>query len=295
MARIDYPPLRRRWHTAAMDLRARLLLDPSNIEAAVNDDTTRDTPGVKSRKKAEKQLFLMAGKLADLQEMLYAEGRGGGKRRLIVLLQGTDASGKDGSVKHVIGLVNPAGVRITSFGKPTKEELRHDFLWRIQRAVPPPGYIGVFNRSQYEDVLIVRVHDLVPAEQWEQRYELINAWEAKQVAAGVTFLKVFLHISYEEQRERLLARLNDPRKYWKVNPGDLDERALWPAYREAYAEMLRRCSTDVAPWYVLPADRKWYRNWALSRLLLETFEAMDPQLPERPELDIPGMRAALGG
>ena len=278
-----------------MNLRERLLFDPSALEAAVSDDTARDTPGVKSRKKAERQLFKMAGKLADLQEMLYAEGRSGGTRRLVVLLQGTDASGKDGSVKHVIGLVNPAGVRITSFGKPTKEELRHDFLWRVEKAVPPAGYIGVFNRSQYEDVLVVRVHDLVPPEQWEQRYDLINAWEAKHVAAGVTFLKVYLHISYEEQRERLLARLDDPSKHWKVNPGDIDERALWPAYREAYAEMLRRCSTDLAPWYVVPADRKWYRNWALSRLLLETFESMDPKLPLRPELDIAGMRAALGG
>ena len=281
-----------------MDLRARLKLDPTDstaIETAVNDRTARHTPGVKSRKKAAKELFAMADRLADLQEMLYAEGRTEGLRRLVVLLQGTDASGKDGSVKHVIGLVNPAGVRITSFGPPTKEELRHDFLWRIQRAVPPPGYVGVFNRSQYEDVLVVRVHDLVPQEQWEQRYDLINAWEAKQAAAGVTFLKVFLHISYEEQRERLLARLDDPSKHWKVNPGDIEERALWPAYREAYADALRRCSTEVAPWYVVPADRKWYRNWALSRLLLETFEAMDPKLPERPDLDIDGMRAALGG
>jgi len=281
-----------------VDLRARLKLDPTDstaIETAVNDRTARHTPGVKSRKKAAKELFAMADRLADLQEMLYAEGRTEGLRRLVVLLQGTDASGKDGSVKHVIGLVNPAGVRITSFGPPTKEELRHDFLWRIQRAVPPPGYVGVFNRSQYEDVLVVRVHDLVPQEQWEQRYDLINAWEAKQAAAGVTFLKVFLHISYEEQRERLLARLDDPSKHWKVNPGDIEERALWPAYREAYADALRRCSTEVAPWYVVPADRKWYRNWALSRLLLETFEAMDPKLPERPDLDIDGMRAALGG
>src|SRR6476619_4914795 len=232
------------WHTSAMNLRERLLFDPAKIEAAVNDDTARDTPGVKSRKKAEKQLFAMAGKLADLQEMLYAEGRGGGKRRLIVLLQGTDASGKDGSVKHVIGLVNPAGVRITSFGKPTKEELRHDFLWRIQRAVPPAGFIGVFNRSQYEDVLIVRVHDLVPPEQWEQRYDLINAWEAKQIAAGVTFLKVFLHISKKEQRSRLLARLADVSKHWKVNPADIDERGKWEDYRAAYAAVLERCSTE---------------------------------------------------
>jgi PPK2 family polyphosphate:nucleotide phosphotransferase len=276
-------------------LRKRLLLDPAAIDVSVSDDGTRATPGVKSRKKAERDLAKVGPKLADLQERLYAEGKSGGKRRLVVLLQGMDTSGKGGAVKHVVGMVNPAGVKITGFGKPTKEELRHDFLWRIEKAVPPPGYIGVFDRSQYEDVLIVRVHDLVPQSEWEKRYDLINAWEAAQAAAGVTLLKVFLHLSYDEQRERLLARLDNPRKHWKVNPGDIDERARWADYREAYAEVLRRCSTDVAPWYVIPADRKWYRNWALSHLLLETLEELDPQWPERPELDFAGMRAALQG
>ena len=278
-----------------MKVRKRLRLDPDSIDAAVGDDGTRATPGVKSRKQAEKQVAKIAPRLAELQERLFAEGKAGGKRRLVVLLQGTDTSGKGGAIKHVVGLVNPVGVRITAFGKPTEEELAHDFLWRIEKAVPPPGYVGVFDRSQYEDVLVVRVHDLVPREQWEQRYDLINAWEAAQVAQGVTFLKVFLHISYDEQRERLLARIDTPQKHWKVNPGDIEERKLWPAYREAYAEVLRRCSTDVAPWYVVPADRKWYRNWALSHLILETLEEMDPQWPVRPELDLDGMRAALRG
>ena len=282
-----------------MKLRTRLRLDPAAtdavIAAAVGDDGTRATPGVKSRKQAEKQLAKIAPRLADLQQRLFAEGKSGGKRRLVVLLQGTDTSGKGGAIKHVVGLVNPVGVRITAFGKPTEEELAHDFLWRIEKAVPPPGYVGVFDRSQYEDVLVVRVHDLVPPEQWEQRYDLINAWEAAQVAQGVTFLKVFLHLSYDEQRERLLARIDNPAKHWKVNPGDIEERKLWPAYREAYAEVLRRCSTDAAPWYVVPADRKWYRNWALSQLLLETLEELDPQWPVRPELDLDGMRAALRG
>jgi PPK2 family polyphosphate:nucleotide phosphotransferase len=276
-------------------LRKRLVLDPAAIDVFVSDEGTRKTPGVKSRKKAERDLAKVAPKLADLQERLYAEGKSGGTRRLVVLLQGMDTSGKGGAVKHVVGMVNPAGVKITGFGKPTKEELSHDFLWRIEKAVPPPGYIGVFDRSQYEDVLIVRVHDLVPPAEWEKRYDLINAWEAEQAKAGVTLLKVFLHISYDEQRERLLARLANPRKHWKVNPADVDERARWADYRAAYAEVLRRCSTDIAPWYVIPADRKWYRNWALSHLLLETLEEMDPQWPERPELDFAGMRAALQG
>jgi PPK2 family polyphosphate:nucleotide phosphotransferase len=211
----------------------------------------------------------------------------------VLLLQGMDTSGKDGAVKHVVGLVDPAGVKITSFGKPTEEERKHSFLWRITKAVPAPGYLGVFNRSQYEDVLIVRVHNLAPPEEWEKRYDLINAWEAKQAAAGVTFVKVFLHISKKEQRQRLLARLADVRKHWKVNPSDIDERALWESYREAYAVMLERCSTDVAPWYVVPADRKWYRNWAVTHLLTETLEEMAPTWPVRKELDIAGMTSAL--
>jgi PPK2 family polyphosphate:nucleotide phosphotransferase len=278
-----------------MKIRKKLLLDPAAVDVVVGEKGTRDTPGVKSRTRAEKDVRRIAPELADLQERLFAEGKAGGKRRLVVVLQGTDASGKDGAVKHVLGAVNPAGVQVTSFGKPTEEELAHDFLWRTGNALPPPGQIGVFNRSHYEDVLVVRVHDLVPPAEWEQRYELINAWEAEQAAAGVTFLKVFLHISYEEQRERLLARIDDPRKHWKVNPHDLVERALWEDYRTAYAEVFRRCSTDVAPWYVIPADRKWYRNFALAHLLLETLREMDPQWPVRPELDLDGMRSALRG
>jgi len=276
------------------NLRKRLRLDPAAIDVTVADEGTRDTPGVKDRAQAEAELAALGPELAELQERLYAEGKFG-PRRLVVLLQGIDTSGKDGAVKHVIGLLNPAGVRYTAFGKPSKEELKHDFLWRIERAVPPPGHVGVFNRSQYEDVLVVRVHDIVPPSEWEKRYDLINAWEAAQVAAGVTFLKVFLHISYAEQGERLLARLDDPAKHWKVNPGDIDERALWESYREAYAAALLRCSTDAAPWYVIPADRKWYRNWALGQLLLETLREMDPQWPVRPDLDFDGMRARLRG
>ncbi|MDT7546072.1 MAG: hypothetical protein QOE99_2182 [Actinomycetota bacterium] len=276
-----------------MKVRNRLRLDPSAIAVVVGEKGADATPGVRGKKRAARDIRKLAPKLADLQERLYADGKSGGTRRVVVVLQGMDTSGKDGAVKHVVGLINPAGVKITSFGKPTKEELRHDFLWRVTRALPLPGYVGVFNRSHYEDVLIVRVHDLVPKEQWEARYDLINAWEAEQVAKGVTFVKVFLHISYDEQRRRLLARLSDVRKHWKINPGDIDERKLWESYREAYAAVLQRCSTDAAPWYVVPADRKWYRNWALSHLLLETLEEIDPQWPVRPELDLSGMRKAL--
>jgi PPK2 family polyphosphate:nucleotide phosphotransferase len=279
--------------TAAVNVRKRLLLDPAALSVHVGESGTDATPGVKSRKAAAKDIAKMGPKLAELQEKLYAEGRVGGNRRVVLLLQGTDSSGKDGTVKHVVGLVNPSGVKITSFGPPTNEERKHPFLWRVAKALPGPGYLGVFNRSQYEDVLIVRVHDLVLPAEWEKRYDLINAWEAKQVAAGVTFVKVFLHISKEEQRKRLLARLEDVRKHWKVNPSDIEERALWESYRVAYGAMLERCSSDVAPWYVVPADHKWYRNWAVTHLLTETLEELDPQWPVRPDLDIPGMIKAL--
>jgi len=276
-----------------MNVRQRLLLDPAAVASAVADTGTAKTPGVASRKRAGKDIARLAPTLAELQERLYAAGRTGDHRRVVLVLQGTDSSGKDGAVKHVVGLVNPTGVKITAFGPPTDEERAHDFLWRITKALPGPGYLGVFNRSHYEDVLVVRVHNLVPPAQWKKRYDLINAWEAEQVAAGVTFVKVFLHLSYEEQRRRLLARITDVRKHWKVNPGDIDERALWESYREAYAALLTRCSTDAAPWYVVPADRKWYRNWAVTRLLVETLEELDPQWPVRPELDLAGMTEAL--
>ncbi len=278
-----------------MKVRDLLRVDPAHAAELTSEEGTRATPGVKSRKDAEAELEAITPELAELQERVYAGAKFADPKRVIVLLQGTDASGKDGAVKRVIGRLNPPGVRYTAFGKPTEEERAHDFLWRITNAVPPPGCVGVFNRSHYEDVLVVRVHDLVPPAEWEQRYDLINAWEAEQVAAGVTFLKVYLHLSYDEQRERLLARIDDPSKHWKANPGDLAEREHWEAYRVAYAAMLARTSTDVAPWYAVPADRKWYRNWAIGQLLLETLRELDPQWPTRPDLDLPGMRAALTG
>ena len=263
--------------------------------ARLADVDPRSTPGTKKGKaKAKAETAELGAELAELQERLYAGARHDDPRRVLLVLQGMDTSGKGGAVKRVAGQVNPAGVRIAGFGKPTEEELAHDFLWRIEKALPPAGTIGVFDRSHYEDVLIVRVHDLVPPAEWESRYDRINAWEAGLVEQGFVLLKVMLHISPEEQKERLLARLDDPTKHWKVNPGDIDERAHWAEYQEAYDVVLTRCSTDVAPWHVLPADRKWYRDWALSHLLLEALRGMELEWPT-PDLDLEGMRAALQG
>ncbi len=254
---------------------------------------TRDTPGVNSRSKAEKQTTGLVPELADLQERLFANGKLGDARRVLLLLQGMDAGGKDGTVKHVVGAVNPGGVHIQSFGAPTKEELSHDFLWRITNALPAAGQIGVFNRSQYEDVLIVRVHELVPRAVWGRRFARINAWERRQTEAGTSIIKVFLHISPEEQKERLLARLDDPTKHWKVGTADIPERHRWAEYQAAYADALGRCSTDVAPWYVVPADRKWYRNWAVAHLLAETLRDLDLGWPVPEGIDMAAMRTQL--
>lgn len=221
----------------------------------------------------------MGERLAGLQERLYAASTAGDRRRILLVLQGMDTSGKGGTVKHVIGLFNPSGCRIKAFKEPTREELAHPFLWRVAQALPLPGEIGIFDRSHYEDVLIARVRALVPRPQLARRYEEINHFERSLVDDGVSVVKVFLHIGYEQQRRRLLARLDNPDKHWKFSPGDIDERALWPAYQKAYEIALERCSTAAAPWYLVPADRKWYRDWAVGRLLLEHLEALDPQYP----------------
>lgn len=239
--------------------------------------------GGKSRTRTE--LESDGPELAALQEALYAEGTGGSQRRILLVLQGMDTSGKGGVIKHVIGAVNPQGAHITSFKQPTAEELAHDFLWRVRGAVPRPGLIGIFDRSHYEDVLIVRVHRLVPVTTWEARYAEINRFEAELAADGVHIVKCFLYISSEEQKKRLLARLEDPAKQWKFNPTDVDERQLWSAYVKAYEAVLERTSTETAPWYVVPSDRKWYRNWAIGKLLLETLTELDPQFPP-PDYDV---------
>jgi PPK2 family polyphosphate:nucleotide phosphotransferase len=242
---------------------------------------TDETPGFTRDKEAgEGALAALGPDLADLQERLFAEGKAGGGRSLVLVLQGMDTSGKGGTLRSTVGLMDPQGVRITSFKAPTPEELEHDFLWRIRRALPGAGYVGVFDRSHYEDVLIARVRELVPADEIERRYDAINAFEAELVESGTTIVKCMLHISADEQKARLLARLDDPSKHWKYNPGDLKERALWPAYRDAYAIAIERTNTDTAPWHVIPADRKWYRNLAIGELLLEALLGMDPQWPK---------------
>jgi PPK2 family polyphosphate:nucleotide phosphotransferase len=214
-------------------------------------------------------------RLIELQERLYAERQ----RSLLIVLQGMDTAGKDGAIEHVMSGVNPQGVQVTSFGKPAPDELARDYLWRVHRAVPPRGYIGIFNRSHYEDVLIVRVHELVPRDVWRKRYQQINDFERMLVDSGTTIVKFFLYIDKAEQRDRLQARLDDPAKHWKFNIADLAERKLWSDYMAAYEDALCECSTDRAPWFVVPANRKWYRNYVLMRVIVETLETMNPQYP----------------
>ena len=251
------------------------------------------TPGFSADKAAgETALHALGADLDELQERLFAEGTTGSKRRVLLVLQGMDTSGKGGTLEHTVGLMDPQGVRVTSFKAPTKEELSHDFLWRIEKALPSGGYVGVFDRSHYEDVLIVRVRSLAPPEEVERRYGAINDFEERLVADGTTIVKCMLHISAEEQKERLLARLDDPTKHWKFNPGDLDERALWPAYREAYEIALERTNTEHAPWHVIPADRKWYRNLAIGTLLHDALTRLDPQWPVA-DFDVAEQRARL--
>jgi PPK2 family polyphosphate:nucleotide phosphotransferase len=253
----------------------------------------RATPLAPGQKERTREVMLAEGRrLADLQEFLYAEATSGRRRRVLLVLQGMDTSGKGGVVRHVLGAVQPQGVSVTSFKRPTPEELRHGFLWRIRRAVPGPGMVGVFDRSHYEDVLAGSVRGLAPAEMVEHRYREILRFERELVDDGVTLVKVFLHLSPWEQKERLLARLDDSAKRWKFDPADVDDRALWPAYQRAYETVLERTDTDAAPWYVVPADRKWYRNWAVGRLLLETLTDLDPRLPE-PAYDVAEQRNRL--
>jgi PPK2 family polyphosphate:nucleotide phosphotransferase len=242
---------------------------------------TRATPGFDGDKAAGRAALATLGpRLSDLQERLHAEGVSGGPRRLLLILQGMDTSGKGGVIRHVVGQVDPQGCAITSFKAPTKEELAHDFLWRIRRRLPGPGKLGVFDRSHYEDVLTVRVHNLVPRSTWTRRYAAINRFEARLADDDTRVVKVFLHISKEEQRQRLLARLDDPTKLWKFNPHDVDERAWWADYQEAYAAAIERCNNDTAPWYRVPADRKWYRDWAVANLLVEHLEDMKLTWPK---------------
>lgn len=236
----------------------------------------------------------LGDELADLQERLHAHGTTGDSRSVLLVLQGMDTSGKGGVIEKVVGLVSPLGVQIASFKKPTPEELEHDFLWRVERELPAGGVLGVFDRSHYEDVLIGRVRSLADADEIERRYDAINDFERRYVDAGGTLLKCLLHISPEDQAERLAARLDDPTKHWKFNPGDIDERERWDEYQAAYDLVLQRTSTEHAPWHVVPSGRKWYRNWAVGTLLLEALRGLDLTWPEA-DYDVDEQRARLTG
>ena len=256
---------------------------------------TRATPGFTGSGKADATTAIchLRPRLADRQEQLYAEGRTGGQRSLLLVLQGMDTAGKGGTVKHVLGLMEPMGVHYHAFKQPTIEEREHHFLWRVRQRLPPPGIIGVFDRSHYEDVVVVRVHELVPPEAWTARYRVINRFEGKLVASGTKVIKCFLHISKEEQRKRLIARLDDPTKHWKYSPGDIDERAHWDDYQQAYSDALTQCNTEAAPWYALPADRKWYRNWAVTKILTEQLDEMALTWPVPQGWDVEKERARV--
>jgi len=253
--------------------------------AEVDPDST---PGLKKRKRAVKDLEKHKAQLFELQERLYAEH----KRSLLLVLQGMDTSGKDGTITHVIGQMNPQSVQITPFKQPTPEEKRHGFLWRIRRRLPEAGDVGIFNRSHYEDVLIVRVHDLAPLNVIDRRYDLINRFEKQVTNSRTKIVKICLHISYDEQRKRMIERLKDPDKQWKFSEHDIDERAFWDDYQSAYSIAITRCSTSYAPWYVVPANDKDYRNWAVARILIETLEEMNPKYPH-PKLDVPRLLKRL--
>ncbi len=265
--------------TVNAELGASLRVPTGPVDLAAID--TDSAPGFAGKKAdGEAALLALGDSLSDLQERLFAEGKSDGTRSLLLVLQGMDTSGKGGTLRSTVGLMDPQGIRITSFKAPTPEELEHDFLWRITDALPGPGYVGVFDRSHYEDVLIARVRALAPPEEIERRYDAINAFETALVASGTTIVKCMLHISAEEQKARLLARLDDETKHWKYNPGDIDERQHWPAYQEAYEIAIERTNTDAAPWHVIPADKKWYRNLAIGELLLATLQRLGPQWPK---------------
>ncbi len=260
-------------------MKERFLVSPGRRVSLSKHDPD-DTAGWSRGKRYDRALERCMSRLDELQYLLYAEKR----HALLVVLQAMDAGGKDGLVRHVMTGFNPQGCSVTSFKAPTPEEAEHDFLWRIHHHVPRLGDVGIFNRSHYEDVLIVRVHDLVPRKVWSRRYAIINDFEKHLSESGVVILKFFLHISEDEQRRRLQARLDDPARQWKFSPGDLEERKLWPDYMRAYEQALERCSTSYAPWYVIPADHKWFRNLAVAEILVDTLEGLNMKLP-RPDFD----------
>jgi len=258
------------------------------------DVDPRSTPGYgHNKRQAAEDLASGADQLDQLQERLFAQSRvDATDASVLLVLQAMDSAGKGGIIRHVVGSVDPQGVTLAAFKKPTPEELEHDFLWRVEKRLPEPGLIGVFDRSHYEDVLIGRVRALAPAEEIERRYGAINEFEKRVTDAGTRIVKVMLHISPDKQKERLMERLDRPDKHWKYNPGDVDERELWPAYMAAYQTVFERTSTDDEPWFVVPADRKWYARLAVQHLLLEALESVDPHWPAA-TFDIEAEKARL--
>jgi PPK2 family polyphosphate:nucleotide phosphotransferase len=263
------------WGSDALDL---LRVTEGFLLSEVDPQSTPGHPG--SKKQGRQDLADGAAELDPLQERLWAGSRvQASDASVLLVLQAMDSAGKGGIIRHVVGSVDPQGVALTAFKKPTDSELEHDFLWRVQRRVPEPGFIGVFDRSHYEDVLIGRVRQLAPPEEIERRYGAINDFEKRLTDSGTRIVKVMLHISSDEQRARLMERLDRPDKHWKYNPGDVDERALWSQYMAAYQAVFDRTSTEHAPWHVVPADRKWYARLAVQSLLLNALERIDPQWP----------------
>lgn len=247
-----------------------------NKKLKLSKHQTDDTGHFRNKEDAVPAVRANLDKLDKLQELLYAEA----KRSLLIVFQAMDAGGKDGAIEHVFSGLNPQGCSVTNFKVPSAEELAHDYLWRIHAAVPRKGMIGIFNRSHYESVLVERVKQLVPEKTWSRRYDHINAFEKLLADEGTVILKFFLHISPEEQKRRLQARLEDPQKNWKFNPGDLAERKRWDDYMEAYDDALEKCSTEHAPWYIVPADHKWFRNWVVSDVIVRTLESLHMKYPK---------------
>jgi PPK2 family polyphosphate:nucleotide phosphotransferase len=251
---------------------------PFGERVSLSDYDTRYKGGLK-KKEGKALLKENLKRMADLQELLFAEG----KHALLIVLQAMDAGGKDSTIRHVMDGFNPQGCHVVGFGVPTELELQHDFLWRIHPHVPPQGYVSIFNRSHYEDVLVVRVQELAPRKVWQARYDHINAFERLLADSGVTILKFYLHISKQEQKERFQERLDRKEKNWKFNPADLETRAQWDDYMHAFEDIFERCNHPWAPWYIVPADRKWYRNLVVSNAIVEAMEQMDMRYPPAPD------------
>jgi PPK2 family polyphosphate:nucleotide phosphotransferase len=254
-------------------------LVPFGERIKLKDYDPGDTGGFKKKGEAKEQVKANVRRMAELQEMLFAEG----KHALLIVLQAMDAGGKDSTIRHVMDGFNPQGCHVVGFGVPTELERDHDFLWRIHPHTPPRGHVSIFNRSHYEDVLVVRVDKLVPKSVWQARYDHINAFEKLLADSGVTILKFYLHISKDEQKERFQERLDRKEKNWKFNPGDLKTRAQWDDYMEAFEDVFARCNHPWAPWYIVPANRKWYRNWVVSSAIVEAMEKLEMKYPPAPE------------